>query len=64
MRDYQKLSSGEKKSLAKELNIVREGKINIIRANPKALQHDVNASFAAMEREVRTNNMALFHCGN
>jgi len=46
--------AAEKILLAKELNIVCKEKAKVVRANPKALQHDVNATFAAMEHEVHT----------
>lgn len=51
-REYQKLSETEKKKLTKEIETVREQRIKISRANPKAVQHDVNAAFSNMENEV------------
>jgi hypothetical protein len=49
---YPKLSENEKKNLTKDIEAVREKKIKVCRANPKAAQHDVNAAFLNMEHEV------------
>jgi hypothetical protein len=49
---YQKLSTDEKKSLAKDLELTREERRKICRTNPKAVQKDVDAAFNSMEQEV------------
>jgi hypothetical protein len=49
---YKKLSTEEKKGMTKDIDIIREERTKICRANPKAVQKDVNASFGAMEKEV------------
>lgn len=51
-RQYHKLSVVEKKNLTKDIEAVREQRVKVRRANPKAAQHDVNAAFSSMEREV------------
>jgi hypothetical protein len=52
---YQKLSEAEKKGLTKEIDAVREECVKIHRVNTKAAQHDINAAFDSMEREVSRN---------
>lgn len=52
-RQYGKLSETQKKDLIKDIEAVREQRVKIHRANPKAVQHDVNAAFLNMENEVR-----------
>ena len=49
---YQKLSEIEKKNLTKYIEAVHEKKMKDCRANPKAVQHDVNVAFSNMEHEV------------
>jgi hypothetical protein len=42
-RQYLKLSETEKKNLTRDIEAVREQRETVCRANPKAVQHDVNA---------------------
>ena len=49
---YQKLSEIEKKNLTKEIETVWEQHVKISWANPKAIQHDINAPLSNMEDEV------------
>ena len=51
-KKYRKLSETEKKNLTKDIEAVREKRMKVCRANPKAAQHDVNAAFSNMEHEV------------
>lgn len=51
-RQYGKLSETEKKNLTKDIEALRERRVKIYRANPKAVQHDVNTAFSNMENEV------------
>lgn len=51
-KQYRKLSETEKKNLTKDIEAVREKRMKVCRANPKAAQHDVNAAFSNMEHEV------------
>jgi hypothetical protein len=51
-RQYRKLSEDEKKNLRRDIEAVRERRVRVNRANPKAVQHDVNAAFSGMENEV------------
>jgi hypothetical protein len=50
--EYQKLTDTGKKALTKEINVVQEQHVQVYQANPKAVQHDVNLTFDAMEKEV------------
>jgi hypothetical protein len=49
---YQKLSLDEKNNLTKDIELTREERRKIYRANPKAVQRDVDATYNTMEQEV------------
>jgi hypothetical protein len=51
-KQYQKLMVKDKEELTDEINNVREERKEIARANPKAVQRDVNAAFDMMEKDV------------
>ncbi|KAF8515748.1 hypothetical protein JB92DRAFT_3114698 [Gautieria morchelliformis] len=44
--NYQKLSSAERKALVQEITNLRDGRSKITQTNPKAMQKDINATFA------------------
>jgi hypothetical protein len=52
LHDYEKLSRKEKGLLASNIVTVREERMKVVRANPKGVQRDVNATFTNMEHEV------------
>jgi hypothetical protein len=51
-KQYQKLTAKDKEALTDDINAVREERTKICRANPKAVQKDVNAAFDRMEKDV------------
>lgn len=56
LRAYSKLTPDEKQGLLSHLSIARTTKVKMPRSNPKAIQHDINATFNAMETEVRRDH--------
>ena len=49
---YRKLSLDEKNNLTKDIKLTREEHRKIYRANPKAVQQDVDATYNTMEQKV------------
>ncbi|KAH7910715.1 hypothetical protein BJ138DRAFT_1008139, partial [Hygrophoropsis aurantiaca] len=52
LQAYKKLTPAEKSVLETDVLTARQASTKTARANPKALLHDFNANFAAMDREV------------
>jgi hypothetical protein len=57
--EYENLSAAEKKAFVKSIMTARESQKKMARANPKALQQDVNMTFKGMETEVRYNSLPI-----
>jgi hypothetical protein len=53
MSSYFCLTVAEKGRLRDNIEMLRQSRVKVTRANPKALQKDVNATFNAMQTEVR-----------
>lgn len=51
-KQYQKLTVKDKEELTSDINNIQEEHKKIVRANPKAVQKDVNAAFDLMEKDV------------
>lgn len=51
---YYRLTKTEKEDLRKSVVNLRQSRIKVIRANPKVLQKDINATFNIMQNEVCT----------
>jgi hypothetical protein len=49
---YLQLSVDERKTLEEQLIVARANKENCMRANPKAMQKDINATFKSFDQEV------------
>ncbi|KAH7917654.1 hypothetical protein BV22DRAFT_1135233 [Leucogyrophana mollusca] len=55
LRAYAKLTPADKRVLELDVLAARQAKLKATRANPKALRHDVNATFTSMDREWRAS---------
>lgn len=51
---YYHLTSTEKEDLRKSVVNLRQSRVKVVRANPKVLQKDINATFNIMQNEVCT----------
>ncbi|KAG2108833.1 hypothetical protein BD769DRAFT_1365791, partial [Suillus cothurnatus] len=49
--EYYRLTIGQKEALRRSVMNLRQSRVKIVRANPKALQKDVNATFNIMQNE-------------
>ncbi|KAG2100425.1 uncharacterized protein F5147DRAFT_560080, partial [Suillus discolor] len=50
--EYYHLTIGQKEDFRKSVMNLRQSRVKIVRANPKALQKDINATFNIMQNEV------------
>lgn len=53
---YLRLTLVDKNRLRENINTYRQSRVKVTRANPKALQKDVNATFKTMQTEVLLRN--------
>jgi hypothetical protein len=59
--EYYRLTIGQKEALRRSVMNLRQSRVKIVRANPKALQKDVNATFNIMQNEVSTHSRPPQH---
>lgn len=62
LQTYRNLTFAEKNAYNARVLEARQQKTRTVRANPKAIRHDMNAAFASMDREVGRGNLIIYSC--